>query len=77
MAQNIIPAIIQKSRQIISRARLYLKSLSFYDFLHKISRVLAVWGGLVQRIRDMRRARVLSEYNAHVLHLSGPLPGHP
>lgn len=40
-------------------------------------RILAVRRDLVQRVRDVRRARVLREHNAHVLHLAGPLSGHP
>lgn len=43
----------------------------------RIFRVLAVQRGVVQRIRDMRRARVFGKHNAHVLHLAGPLPGYP
>lgn len=43
----------------------------------RVFRVLAARCGVVQRIRDMRRARVFREHNAHVLHLPGPLPGDP
>lgn len=43
----------------------------------RVYRVLAIRHGVVHHIRDMRRARVFREHNAHVLHLSGSLPGNP